>query len=82
MAVIQREAATETKEEKVSQCKVCGMDEKMVTTRELSEYLHVTVKYLRDMIDTGMPHYRLKKDGHYRFLKSEVATWISKNREN
>ncbi len=53
----------------------------MVTTRELSEYLHVTVKYLREMIDQGMPHYRLKKDGHYRFLKSEVATWISKNRE-
>ena len=81
MAIIQRKTATETKEEKVSQCKVCGMDEKMVTTRELSEYLHVTVKYLREMIDQGMPHFRLKKDGHYRFLKSEVATWISKNRE-
>ena len=54
----------------------------MVTTRELSEYLHINIKYLRGMIDTGMPHYRLKKEGHYRFVKSEVTEWISKNKES
>ena len=56
-----------------------GGDERLMTTRELMEFLNLSRTKIWSLInEEGMPAFKL--GGDYRFRKSEIVAWLENYR--
>jgi len=60
-------------------CEV-NMENRLLSMKEVAEYLGVTTKTLRRTIDMGMPF--VKVLGQYRFDLQKVLVWLRELQEN